>query len=151
MVSEEKIKILVDLAKYEKKYGKKDFMINKYSEKDYISYESIRMGVSVTVAFLGIVVILAVLQLDMVIQTLGDGTIFIPVLIAAIIYGVVLYFYYQYTRKRARKLYREVQARVKMYDKRLEDLQHYYEEKDKEDNSPSLDIEEKVDGDIINI
>lgn len=36
MISEEKVKIMAEMAKYEKNYGKGDFRIYKYTKKDYV-------------------------------------------------------------------------------------------------------------------
>ena len=41
MISEEKVKIMAEMAKYEKNYGKGDFRIYKYTKKDYVRSEKI--------------------------------------------------------------------------------------------------------------
>ena len=42
MISEEKVKIMAEMAKYEKNYGKGDFRIYKYTKKDYVRSEKIK-------------------------------------------------------------------------------------------------------------
>ena len=36
MISEEKVKIMAEMARYEKNHGKDDFRVYKYEKKDYI-------------------------------------------------------------------------------------------------------------------
>ena len=39
MISEEKVKIMAEMARYEKNHGKDDFRVYKYEKKDYIRLE----------------------------------------------------------------------------------------------------------------
>ena len=41
MISEEKVKIMAEMARYEKNHGKDDFRVYKYEKKDYIRLEQI--------------------------------------------------------------------------------------------------------------
>ena len=41
MISEEKVKIMAEMARYEKNHGKDDFRVYKYEKKDYIKYLSV--------------------------------------------------------------------------------------------------------------
>lgn len=52
MLSEEKIKIMTNLAMFEKKEGKKIFPINRYFKSDYISSKLLRSFFSYTLSFL---------------------------------------------------------------------------------------------------
>ena len=44
-----------------------------------------------------------------------------------------------------------MEVRIKVYDKRLEELLRFYEEKEKEDDSPTIISEENEDGEFVNI
>ncbi len=73
MVSEEKVRIMTELARYEKAYKDKDFHIDRYREEDYIRLETIKMSISLTAAFLGIILLIGASQMDRVIMTLRKG------------------------------------------------------------------------------
>lgn len=150
MISEEKVKIMTEMARYEKKYGERDFQINRYREEDYIRLETIKMSIALTVAFLIILTILCLSQLDVLIVMLRKGKFLFTLLSILIIYVIVFLVYLHFTKKRAIKDYKEVEARIKIYDKYLEELLRL-EEKEHEDVSPSIDPEEKDDGTTINI
>ena len=151
MISEEKVKIMTEMARYEKKYGERDFQINRYREEDYIRLETIKMSIALTVAFLIILTILCLSQLDVLIVMLRKGKFLFALLSILIIYVIVFLVYLHFTKKRAIKDYKEVEARIKIYDKYLEELLRLYEEKEHEDVSPSIDPEEQDDGTTINI
>ena len=52
MISEEKVKIMAEMAKYEKNYGKGDFRIYKYTKKDYVRSEKIKTSIALLISFL---------------------------------------------------------------------------------------------------
>ncbi len=51
MVNEEKVKVMVRCARYEKGRGKEDMKINKYFQGDYIRLNLLLTGVGVTIAY----------------------------------------------------------------------------------------------------
>ncbi len=61
--------------------------------------------------------------------------------------------YVKSTRRRAEKRYNEAMVRIKAYERQLEKLLEVYEEEEKEDNSPKIDMdaEELADGKIIDL
>ena len=52
MISEEKVKIMAEMAKYEKNYGKGDFRIYKYTKKDYVRSEKIKTSIALLISLL---------------------------------------------------------------------------------------------------
>lgn len=151
MISEEKVKIMTEMARYEKHYGEDDFRINRYTEKDYIRLETIKMSVTLTLAFLGIMAIVCVMQIDVLITLLREGRLILPLVGTLILYAVIFLLYLNFTRKKASDNYKKVEARIKIYNKYLDRLMKLYEEKENEDVSPTIAPEEEKDGQITNI
>lgn len=151
MISEEKVKIMTDMARYEKHFGEEDFRINRYTEKDYIRLEIIKMSVSLTIAFLGIIAIISMMQLDILITLLREGGLVLRLVGILILYVTVFLLYLHFTKKKASEYYKQVESRIKIYNKYLEHLIKLYEEKENEDVSPTIAPEEEKDGQIINI
>ena len=142
---------MTELARYEKAYQGKDFRIDRYREEDYIRLETIKMSISLTAAFLGILLIVGVIQIDQVIMMLRRGQMTFVLLGVLVIYLILFFLYLHVTKKRAVREYQDVEVRIKMYDRHLEELLRIYEEKEKEDDSPTITPEGKEDGQIIDI
>ena len=151
MISEEKVKIMTELARYEKEYGKRDFYINRYQKEDYVRLETIKVIISLTVAFLGTMLVLAVFQMDLVISLQRRERLTLILLGVPAAYLLLFFIYTHFAKKRAEREYQEVEVRIKVYDKRLEELLRFYEEKEKEDDSPTIISEENEDGEFVNI
>lgn len=151
MISEEKVKIMAEMARYEKNYGKDDFRVYKYEKKDYIRFESIKTSICLLIAFLILTGLLCVMKLDEVIMNLRNGKIVISAAIILLIYIVIYFIYLYFIKKSAAKHYDEVRARILIYDKHLEELQKLYEVEENEDVSPTITPEEDNNGKIIDI
>ena len=96
MISEEKAKIMTEMARYEKQYGNEDFRINQYTENDYICLETMKMSVAITVAFFGIMGLLCFFQLDVIITSLREGNFITPLALIMVMYmvGFLLYLHF---------------------------------------------------------
>ena len=142
MISEEKVKIMAEMAKYEKNYGKGDFRIYKYTKKDYVRSEKIKTSIALLISFLIMTGLLCIMQL---------GKVIVSAAVIIGIYVAVFFVYLHFTKMRASRQYDEVRARVLIYDKHLEELETLYKEKENEDISPTIVEEEDEDGKIIDI
>ena len=151
MISEEKVKIMAEMARYEKNHGKDDFRVYKYEKKDYIRLEQIKTSICLLIAYLILTGLLCVVKMDTVIMNLRDGKIIILAAVVIGIYVAVFFVYLHFTKMRASRQYDEVRARVLIYDKHLEELETLYKEKENEDISPTIVEEEDEDGKIIDI
>ena len=151
MISEEKVKIMAEMARYEKNHGKEDFRIYKYTKKDYVRLEKIRTSIALLISFLIMTGLLCIIQLDTVIMKLREGKVILSAAVIIGIYVVIFFIYLHFTKKRASKQYDEVRARMLIYDKHLEELENLYKEKENEDISPTIVEEEDEDGKIIDI
>ena len=129
MISEEKVKIMAEMAKYEKNYGKGDFRIYKYTKKDYVRSEKIKTSIALLISFLIMTGLLCIMQLDIVIMKLREGKVIVSAAVIIGIYVAVFFVYLHFTKMRASRQYDEVRARVLIYDKHLEELETLYKEK----------------------
>lgn len=77
----------------------------------------------------------------------------IPAITNTVCFGILFFCYVKSTRRRAEKRYNEAMVRIKAYERQLEKLLEVYEEEEKEDNSPKIDMdaEELADGKIIDL
>ena len=153
MISEEKVKIMTSLAQYEKKEGTGDLRINRYSCGDYVRMETMKVGVALVVALLLLTGIIVIFRMEDVISMMRKGTIAVPAILILICFGILFFCYVKCTRRRAEKRYNEAMVRIKAYERQLEKLLEVYEEEEKEDNSPKIDMdaEELADGKIIDL
>ena len=153
MISEEKVKIMTSLAQYEKKEGTGDLRINRYSCGDYVRMETMKVGVALVVALLLLTGIIVIFHMEDVISMMRKGTIAVPAIMILICFGIIFFCYVKSARRRAEKRYNEAMVRIKAYERQLEKLLEVYEEEEKEDNSPKIDMdaEELADGKIIDL
>ena len=151
MISEEKVKIMAEMARYEKNHGKEDFRIYKYEKKDYVRLETLKTSIALLISFLIMTGLLCIIKLDDVIMKLREGKVIVSAAVIIGIYVVIFFIYLHFTKKKASKHYDEVRARMLIYDKHLENLEALYEEKENEDISPTIVGEESEDGKIIDI
>lgn len=68
MLDNKKIKLMTKLAIYEKNEGKEDIRLSKYYKMDFLRYEVIKSAVSVTIAYLFILLIVAFYKSEYLIQ-----------------------------------------------------------------------------------
>ena len=151
MISEEKVKIMAEMARYEKNYGKEDARVYKYEKKDYIRLEVLKTSICLLIAFLILTGLLCIVKLDQVIMSLRDGKVIISAAIILVIYILIYLIYIHFTKETAAKHYDEVRARMLIYDKHLENLEMLYVVEENEDVSPTITPEEDEDGKIIDI
>ena len=108
MISEEKVKIMAEMAKYEKNYGKGDFRIYKYTKKDYVRSEKIKTSIALLISFLIMTGLLCIMQLDIVIMKLREGKVMVSAAVIIGIYVAVFFVYLHFTEMRASRQYDEV-------------------------------------------
>lgn len=68
MLDNNKITLMTKLAVYEEKEGKEDIRLSRYFRMDFIRFEVIKSIVSVTVAYLCILVVIALYKSEYLIQ-----------------------------------------------------------------------------------
>lgn len=127
MLSEEKIKIMTNLAMFEKHEGKRIFPINRYFKSDYVSSKLFRSFFSYTFSFLSCLLLWGLYYMERWLNTMdlksltGTG-IRIGLIYAvglAVYLGISIYIYmkrYEYA-SRGMKVYL---AKLKRLDKRYD-------------------------------
>ena len=123
MLSEEKIKIMTNLAMFEKKEGNRIFPVNRYFKSDYISSKLLRSFFSYTLSFLLGIVLWVLCDIEkwlnvMWIESLIElGMIYLAGLVVYLIISLCIYARRYDYASRGMKVY---MAKLKRLDKRYE-------------------------------
>ena len=127
MLSEEKIKIMTNLAMFEKKEGNRIFPVNRYFKSDYISSKLLRSFFSYTLSFLLGIVLWVLCDIEkwlnvMWIESLIElgmkvGAIYLVGLVVYLIISLCIYARRYDYASRGMKVY---MAKLKRLDKRYE-------------------------------
>lgn len=127
MLSEEKIKIMTNLAMFEKKEGNRIFPVNRYFKSDYISSKLLRSFFSYTLSFLLGIVLWVLCDIEkwlnvMWIESLIElgmkvGAIYLAGLVVYLIISMCIYARRYDYASRGMKVY---MAKLKRLDKRYE-------------------------------
>lgn len=133
MLNNEKIKLMTKLAVFEEKKGKEDIKMSQYYRTDYVRYGVLKSLVSITVAYLLILVLILVYQSEYVIEEAVKldykqiGTYILGIYIMLIIiYAILTTLGYSLKYRRSRK-------KLNQYDKDLKLLQKIYKEEEEQD------------------
>ena len=132
MIDQDKLKTMTQLALYEKKKGKKDFVINSYDKDDYIRFEGLKTLVLVTIAYIAVVGIICVMHLDYLIDhfdVLNYGK-----MIGAVSCGLAcaLGLYMIISYRRSKEGYNRMIPRVRRYQRGLKKMKKFYMMEDKQ-------------------
>lgn len=131
VIHQEKLKVMTQMALYEKKKSKKDFSIYSYQRGDYVCFEIIKTIIAVTVAFMIILGFIALWNFETIIthfENYDYRQIGLAVLIA---YVCILIFYIKLASGKSREEYNAVRPRVRRYFRRLKKMRGFYAEEDK--------------------
>ena len=126
MLNEKKIKIMTDLVRYEKKENETNFNVINFYKSDYIRYHILKTFVSVTIAYLLMVVLGMLYQAEYLIANIvildykAIGTMI------AGIYFLLLLLYEVITIIICVLRYEKAQKYVMQYYKILEILRRFY-------------------------
>lgn len=132
MIDQDKLKTMSQLAIYEKKKGKKDFGMYSFDRGDYIRYEGIKTAVLVTLAFIAIIGMIVVWNLNTIIHqfdVLDYGKLLAWICIAFI---CVFAFYMFCSYRKSREEYNHMIPRVRRYQRRLKKMKKFYMIEDKQ-------------------
>lgn len=127
MLSEEKIRIMTNLALFEKNEGDRIFPINRYFKSDYVSGRLLQSFFSYTAGFLLCLLLWGGCHLDEWLNTVKLGSVMGLAYGAGMVYGIGLLVYLMaslvvYLRRydRAARGVKIYQAKLKRLDKRYE-------------------------------
>lgn len=127
MLNNRKIRLMTKLAIYEEKEGKEDIRMSKYYKSDYVRYHMLKNIVSVTVAYILILVMIVAYNLEMIIRdavildykkygvyALGFYILILTIYITGSIIGYSIK--YDKSRKKLSKYYKLLRKLTKMYE-----------------------------------
>lgn len=134
MLNNKKIRTMTKLAIYEQKEGKEDIQMSKYYKSDYVRYNLLKTIVSVTVAYLLVLMMIGVYYSEYLIseavtldyKALGVKALAVYILIlTAYFVGSIFGYNIKYEKSR---------GRLARYYKRLRNLDKQYHEKSVQEN-----------------
>ena len=131
MVHQDKLKVMTQIALYEKKKGKKDFSIYSYQRGDYIGSQIMRTVIAVTIAFVIILGFIAIWNFETIISHFETYNYKQIGLAVGSAYLCILVFYIKLTSNKSREEYNEVRPRVRRYFRGLKKMKSFYAEEDK--------------------
>ena len=116
MINEEKVKLMTKLAIYESTKGKKQLNISKYYKRDYVRYNMFKTAVSATIAFLLLLGVYAMLNMEELLLALNDmdilkeaeklGIFYLIFLIAYMVIARLVYvIQYNHNLKKLKEMY----------------------------------------------
>ena len=128
MLNEKKIKIMVELSRYENKKGKKELKIARYYRSDYIAFALFRTFFLVTLGYAIIIGLVALYHLEYLlnnIQNLNLDVMYLASVVGVGYLGLLVVYsiatYARYTIK-----YKKGRRGVHLYDRKLAELLELY-------------------------
>ncbi len=132
MINEEKVKLMTKLAIYESTKGKKQLNISKYYKRDYVRYNMFKTAVSATIAFLLLLGVYAMLNMEELLLALNDMDILKEAEKLGIFYLIFLIAYMVIARLVYAHYYEKVKPDVIQYNHNLKKLKEMYDKEEKE-------------------
>ena len=127
MLNNRKIRLMTKLAIYEEKEGKEDIKMSKYYKSDYVRYHMLKNIVSVTVAYILILVMIIVYNLELIVRdavnldykrygvyALGFYVLILSIYITGSIIGYSMK--YDSSRKKLGRYYKMLRKLSRMYE-----------------------------------
>ena len=134
MLDEKKIRLMTDLARYENQHGKEELKISRYYRSDYLGLALFRNFFLASIAYVVILGLIGSYFLDYFLDNIHRMNILLVgvaliggYIITLTVYSVVTYAIYSLRHSTA-------QRSVRGYEQRLEELEEYYKEEEKEKN-----------------
>lgn len=128
MLDNEKVRLMTQIAIYEKGKGKKDIKRVQFYEKDYISYNNFKMQVSVTFA---LIFIMGLEFANIVLDNLAVINYYNFIWLAVkyiILWVIIMITYTTLSTITNKKDYRKSKERIETYEDLLNDLEAILED-----------------------
>lgn len=131
MIHQDKLKIMTQIALYENKEGKKDLSMYSYQREDYIGWQSLKTFFAVTVAYVIILGLIVLWNLEVIIAHFDTFDYKKLLIVAVAAYVCMLLFYIRITINKSRERYNAMRPRVRRYFRGLKKMKSFYAEEDK--------------------
>lgn len=127
MLNEEKIRLMTDIAMFEKKNEKDMILAGRYFKSDYISMWLLRSLLSYTAAFGLCLALWLLYQIEGIMSTMDLDAILRSAGLIGILYGTGLLLYLIFTYGYCAGKYEEASGNFKIYQAKLRHLQKKYD------------------------
>lgn len=130
MIQKDKLKVMTQMALYEKKKGREDMDIYRYQREDYIRFQKLKTWIAATAAFLIIGGFLAAWNIEVIINhfdTYDYRKIGLLVLAA---YSVFVVFFLSISSSQSKERYNMVRPRIRRYYRNLTRIEEFYKKED---------------------
>lgn len=144
MLSEEKIKLMTQLALYESGQGKKDLEISRFNLRQYQYMEMVKSALASVSSFVLLAVLLFLLCFHRIVDLIKEQSFYkygITFFFIAIFFTVVQMIY---ARNDAKKRYEEAVPRVREYKKNVTKLYYFYEIQETSDTMQQEGLKETI-------
>ena len=131
MIHQDKLKLMAQMAVYDKKKSRKDFSVYHYEKGNYILWQVTKTVIAVTIAFVILAGFVALWNLDEIISNFATYNYKSLILIAVAVYLILLCCYIFITIRKSLKRYEQVKPGVEKYMENLKKLKAYCEETEK--------------------
>ena len=132
MIDQDKLKTMTQLALYEKKKGRQDFKMNSYDRDDYIRFEGLKTAILVSIAFIAVLGIVAVWNLNEIMAHFDELNygLLLGVVCGSFLLVLVLYMILSY--RKCKEDYNNMVPRIRRYQRGLKRMKQFYMIEDKQ-------------------
>ncbi len=126
MLNEKKIKIMMDLSRYENKHGKEELKIARYYRSDYLAFALFRNFFLTTLGYAVIIGLIALYYMEYLLDNIQNmniiylaGVVIVGYILLLAVYSIATYVRYSIKYKKGRR-------GVHLYDRKLAELMELY-------------------------
>ncbi len=130
MIDEKRLRLMIRLARYEQEEGREDLKISKYYRRDYVGLALLKNLLLVTLAYLLLLALLVLYNLDFLMNQLNEMSIRPLLVTIALGYLFLLGMYSVIVYTISRLKYARAQASIKTYYRGLSRLEGSYQKQD---------------------
>ena len=131
MVNEDRVKNLYKIAKYEREESQKNRQMGQYYKSDYVGKEIVKSIFYGTIAYLLMVLLWALSNLESFLNSMNNLGIVADVVFIVIVYVVFMLVYLIITYVVFRMRYQAGRKRLKSYTKVLKTVKKMYDREEK--------------------
>ena len=131
MVNEDRVKNLYKIAKYEREESQKNRQMGQYYKSDYVGKEIVKSIFYGTIAYLLMVLLWALSNLESFLNSMNNLGIVADVVFIVIVYVVFMLVYLTITYVVFRMRYQAGRKRLKSYTKVLKTVKKMYDREEK--------------------
>ena len=131
MVNEDRVKNLYKIAKYEREESRRNGQIGQYYKSDYVGKEMVKSIFYGTIAYLLMVLMWALSNLESFLNSMNNLGIVADVVFIVLLYIVFMFVYLAVTYVIFRMRYQVGRKRLKAYTKVLKTVKKMYDREEK--------------------